>query len=502
MRNAVLAVLALGWASGCGGSDGSGLIPPDVDSGEDSGLGSADGGADAAADATLDASPDATTDAGGDVADGPSDVAVDAPKDAPADVVPDASCDALGTPLHVHVDPVAGSDAPSSTGSGTTGGAASRGCAVKTLTRALKLLPVSAPVGTQIIVDVTADVQTGELFPIAVPANVEILAAAGATVRVLVPAGQSGFVLASAGSGLRALRLDGQGAQALHGVVVQAGANASVLGVDIAGFQQAGIRVQGGHLALGGGASLHDNGNASQAAPGLRVLGTATVEITGGTNAAPTSFSKNQGAGIDVRENASITLSGVVQPGGTLGVGTVLALANGASGLVIAQALVSAPPFPPESVIDGLVSAENTRSGVELFGGSAARVRNGQFVKNGIDGVRVAGSPNGAPGQDFDDISRIDLGTGGPSPSYGKNVVQDDNAPNQGVGICLALVNAPSSIAQTLRAAGNVFGASLDCSTSNPKLTQGPCAGSGNTPGTVGLQGALDALDVSMCRLN
>jgi hypothetical protein len=158
------------------------------------------------------------------------------------------------------------------------------------------------------------------------------------------------------------------------------------------------------------------------------------------------------------------------------------------------------PPFPPESVVDGLLAATNASMGVEVFGGSALRLRNGLFLKNGVDGVRVSGNPAGTVGQDFDDVSRIDLGTAGISPSYGKNVLQDPSAFNQGVGLCLALINAPASVAQVLRAAGNVFGPSADCSTTNATLSRGACAG--NPKGSVGIQGALDTVNVSMCKLN
>ncbi len=510
-------LVACAFVWGCGGTDGAGLIPSDGDGGGDGPAGGDDGGADAGAgDATIDAGGDATADAGKDASrdgsrdaradapldapiDAPLDAPMDAPVDAPIDAGADAACDAVGAPFHFHVDPVNGSDAPSSTGSGTASGSASSACALRTITHALTLLPASAPAGTQIIVDVTADVQTGESFPIAVPANVLVLGAAGATVRVRPTAGTSGFNLATSGSALRNLQLDGQNAQALHGIVATTGASSEVTLVDVSGFQLAGIRAQGGVLGLGGGTSSHENGTSSQAAPGLRVLGDAVVAITGGTVAAPTSFSLNTGPGIDVREAGSIKLSGTVSVG-PLGAGTVVALKNGDQGLRIEQALTTLPPFPPQSVVDGLVASTNASMGVEIFGGSAVRLRNGVFVKNGVDGVRVSGNPNGNPGQDFDDVSRIDLGTAGITPSYGKNVLQDPSATNQGVGLCLDLINAPASVGQVLKAAGNVFGPAADCSTMNVTLTRGACAG--NPKGAVGIQGALDTINVSMCKLN
>jgi hypothetical protein len=510
----VAAWVALTWAWGCGGTDGGGLIA-DTDGGEDAPSSSEDGGADVAAppdatldaapDATLDARPDAPRDAPGDApkdgpVDSPGDAPPDSPLDAPAETGADAACDSVGAPYHFHVDPLNGTDAPSSTGSGTAGGSASVGCTLKTITHALTLLPATAPAGTEIIVDVSADVQAGETFPIPVPANVHVLGAAGTIVRVRVTAGATGFQLGAAGSGLANLVLDGQSAQALRGVLATAGADADVVGVDVSGFQNAGIRAQGGALAIGGGSSLHENGTTNQPAPGLRVVGDAVVTITGGTAAVPTSFSLNTGAGIDVRENGSIKLTGTIPAAGPSGVGTVVATKNGDQGLVIQQALVTAAPFPPESVVDGLAASTNASMGVEVFGGSALRLRNGQFLKNGVDGVRVSGNPNGTAGQDFDDISRIDLGTVAGPTSYGKNVVQDPSAFNQGVGVCLALVNGPASVAQVLKAAGNVFGPAADCSTMNATLTRGGCAG--NARGPVGIQGTLDTINVSMCKLN
>ncbi len=508
-------------AWGCGGTDGAGLITDD-DAGEDA-PSSVDAGADVTPidatvdaggeDATVDASPndggrkdtgaDASKDAPIDAPiDAVADTSVDAPGDAPIDApvdAADAACDAVGAPFHFHVDPVNGSDAPSSTGSGTVGGRPSSGCALKTITNALSLLPVSAPAGTQIVIDVTSDVGAGETFPIDVPANVEIRGAAGTNVRVRVPAGASGVVFATSGSALRNLALDGQGATALHGIVASDGADSTILAVDITGFRLAGVRAQGGALAIGGGATLSQNGTNGQPAPGLRVLGAAMVSITGGTIGSPTSFSQNQGPGIDVRENGSITLVGAPSVS-ALGAGTVVAVKNGDQGVVVQQNLVLGAPFPPASSIDGLVASTNASMGLEVLGGSALRLRNSVFLKNGVDGVRVSGNASGTAGQDYDDIARIDLGAAGASPSYGKNVLQDPSAFNQGVGLCLALVDAPASLPQTLKAAGNVFGPALDCSTTNATLTRGACAG--NPKGTVGIQGSLDTMNVSMCTLN
>lgn len=264
----------------------------------------------------------------------------------------------------------------------------------------------------------------------------------------------------------------------------------------MSGFALAGVRAQGsGALTIGSSSNVHRNGTQAQPAPGVRVAGTATVRLLGGTTASPTRIAQNAGAGVDVSEGGRILVSGVASTT-TPGVGDVVVTKNGGAGVVIEQALVTLPPYPPASDLDGVVSAANGGSGLHVFGGSAVKVRNSVFLKNVADGVRVSGNPSGAPGQDFNDVSRIDLGSGA---SYGRNIVQDTNTFNEGVGICLALVDVPSSVTQTLQAAGNVFAPTLDCSVTPATLQRGPCSAA---QAPIGIEGALGTIDVSICRLN
>lgn len=494
--------IAVGWVvavtlgAGCGGNDGAGLFTPDDAGGVDA------GGDDGALDSTVDAGEDATVDAGRDASpDGGADAPVDAPLDAPADAR-DASvgCDPVGAPYHFHVNPVSGTDAPGGTGSGTQNGAPSSACALKTITHALSLLPPSAPAGTQIIVDVTSTIAAGESFPIAIPANVVILGAVGANVTVAVPAGTNGFGISTAGAGLANLVLDGSSQAAQNGIVSAGGALGTITGVEVMNFAAAGIRMESGKLTIDGGTYVHQNGASGSKVPGLRVLGDATATILGGTIAAPTRFSQNAGAGIDVSELATVQMTGTLAAN-MLGIGTVVVDKNGAQGITIAQALVKLPPFPPASSITGVVAADNGTMGVEVLGGSALTLRGSVMLKNGMHGVNVAGNPAGAVGDDFDDIARIDLGTAGIiNPSYGKNVVQDDNAFNQGVGICLALRNAPASVGQKLKAAGNIFSATIDCSQMSAVLKSNKCNAGSNGP--LGITGTLDSFDVTMCSYN
>jgi hypothetical protein len=397
------------------------------------------------------------------------------------------ACDAVGPPYHFHVDPVNGSDAASSTGSSTAGGVANVACALKTITRALQLVPASPPPGTEIIVDVTSTVEAGETFPITVPSNVTIRAAATAAVTVRVPGGETGFALPNTGSALADLTLDGQAGAAQYGMT--SAGTSTLTGVDVHGFELAGVLVDGGTLTITGGSILQRNGTNSSPAPGLSVIRTAAVTITGGTNHSPTAFNENQGAGIAVEGGGSISLTGV--PGALAGSGTVVANRNGASGVTIGQTAAT----PPVNAIDGLVAFSNGASGIGVLGGSALRLRNSVLVNASEHGVHVT-SGSGTAG---DDLSRIDLGDPAAAAEYGRNVLQDPAVPNGGVGVCLAL-GGILPLGHTLKAAGNNFGPGLNCATTNATLMKNAC--NAGSKGTVGITGLLDSIDATMCKVN
>lgn len=407
-----------------------------------------------------------------------------------------AACDAVAAPWYYHVDPVNGSDALASSGSGKAGGAAASSCAFKTVTHALEVILAatagSPKAGTRVIIDVASTVGAGETFPIAVPSNVTVLGAPSTlvfgapTVSVNPPSGGTGFAFASASSGLRDLFLDGGPNSATTGVSVTTGGAATLNHVFLRSFGGDGIVVSGtGTLDVTNGTGSRENNR------GLRVTGSAKATISGVTSAAPTAFSRNGADGILVDMSGSITILGAPAPAAGPDAGTVVVNDNGDSGVTIRQALGVAPPV---NTIDGLVAYRNGADGITVYGGSALTLRRSTLLRNGDNGVLVATNPAGGIGSNT--LTAIDLGT---AAQFGKNVVQTAGGDaNDRVGICLDL-DAPSATA--LSAAGNIFGAALDCSTMAKVLTKNTCGG--GTFGTVGIRTTLsNTITASMCTIN
>jgi hypothetical protein len=349
------------------------------------------------------------------------------------------------------VDPVNGNEKMG------TGYGAQAGCAFKTITRALAVIgtPTSA---TTITVVGPSTVGAGETFPIVLPAKLTLMTSNGA-VTVNVPAGDNGFTLNSAGTTITGasgapLTISGQSEIANIGINAfgKSTAATTISNLTVSGFAQAGINV-GNNAVLTIGPGVKSNGNigrGSNGADGLDVHVSAHVIIDVPAGSATTSFDGNGNIGINVFGNANITLTGSVTSA-TAGTGTVTANGN-LKGLVIA----TTSGTPPQSVIDGLVSFGNWSPAIQLAAGANVQLRNSVALQTHYgSGILVTNQ-----GGTSSDVSQIDLGTG---TSPGLNTVQDVVGGaefNTSGGICLDLPAGTT----TLEALGNIFG-STNCST-------------------------------------
>lgn len=360
-----------------------------------------------------------------------------------------------------YVDPANGSDT-SATGSGTTsGGSASNACAFRTITRALRFLGPTPPLGTRIVVRNTRAVSTGESFPIVVTAGVTVTGAAGAVASVRVPADRSGFVLATPDSQLAYLTIDGSSDNAQHGIVAQTGSSTAtaISNLTVRDFASDGILVRAnGILTIGEGVTSTENGTTEARANGLyiRERGQVTIDNPSGAQIA---FSHNTAHGILVDGLGSIRITATP---GVEGTGTVVANDNSGTGLWIAQRAIP-PTVPPLNSVNGLVTYSEV-NGIRILAGSNVVIRNAYSLRHISNGIFV--TTNVINRMRVNDVSHIDLGT---ASDFGHNVLQTltGQSPNLGAGLCLMLDSTPTP--NFLSAAGNVFAGSRDCSTPSPE---------------------------------
>jgi hypothetical protein len=372
------------------------------------------------------------------------------------------------------------------------------GCAFKTITRALQVVPANPPLPVTITVLGGSTVQesNGEKFPINIPKGVTITTSGG-TVTVNVPATQTGFALNASNSALMGaaastLVVSGVNNTGSIGIVASAGSDATtqIANLDVTGFLDEGIRVQGtGVLAIGSWVSSTKNGTASGPRSGLHVTDTGHAIVSPAANTV-TRFDENTRNGIEVDGSGFITVTGTVMDAAA-GTGTVLARANDDAGLYISQS----GNTPAQNVITGLVSyaSPNGLAGIHLLAGSNVKLRNSVSLANVHAGVRVDMGPAGS-----NDISKIDLG----SANDGGNTVQAalGMSPNGGAGLCLSLKTNSSA---TLSAQGNVFETS-NCARAPTSLTINKVDCTGFVD--LGLEnigtadaGVANAIDVTKC---
>jgi hypothetical protein len=280
-----------------------------------------------------------------------------------------------------------------------------------------------------------------------------------------VPSGKVGFVLHSPTSGLSNLILDG-GAQAANSAISVGGsaaATTAVQTVTVENFKDAGIVVAAGAVTLGPGLEAKGNGTTATPAPGVWVAGGNAI-FTGSAaagNAGHTSVHDNTQHGVLVTGTGFITIASSVAATAP-GVAYVDFDDNHVAGIWISQtpALVT---IAQANVVNGVeVTGTVAGNGIHVEGGTFFTLTNSYVVGNHESGVEI--SPFGGIGAGNSSIANIDLGT---IVAPGGNVLQGpiNNLTNNVSGVCLRLPPAGGSSGQTLKAAGDVWSASLDCRT-------------------------------------
>ncbi len=445
----------------CGGDDATTATIPNGD---------ADGGG---ADGSADGSKSNAMDSGGSSG---NDGAIDAGRDAQRVTNPDGGCDPVQKG-EVYVDPNNGADTAMTPG-GYVGQAYSAACALKTITAALAYVGASPAAGTKIIVIGPSTVQTGETFPLVIPANVVVVGAGGKV--TVAPGASDAFQLASPTSGLANLTLVGANTSA-YGVSVGTGSASSTVltDLDVSGFTTAGIYVHDtGIVTIGAGTKgVHVTGNSV----GLMVAGTGQAAVGAAAGSGGVAFNANVNAGIDVKGAATLKIDGV--PGPSDGTGTVLANANGTEGLLVEGATGG-------SAVSGLVAFGNAGDGISVYDTSTLVLRKSQTLKNGGSGVHVAKAPGGLAGVS---PAKVDLGKN----KDGKNVLQGLAAnANTNAGLCFD--NGALVTVQTLNAQGNTF-SGVDCSANAMSVSDNKNVCTGGVD--VGLGGTFNAVDITMCTL-
>ena len=431
----------------------------------------------------------------------------------------DADCGAFGTACVGHtcstcnaasgnkwyVDPVNGNDS-TATGSDLSGGIVAPGCAFKTITRAIAVMPPTPSAGSQIIIVGTSGSTTGlaagDTLPIILPTNTT-LTTTGGPVTITVPVA-GGFRLNNNNSGISggagaALILDGN--NHAGGIAVQASPGTATFtsnlsNLTIQNTNGDGIRVTAGTLTVGAGVVVSGSNQ-----DGIRVTGgAANINNPSGTQ---TLFTGNASHGIEVSTLGSVNITGT--PGSVpSNSGTVVANFNTTAGIRINQTPGGAGLVTNN--ISGLVTWGNTNYGMRLFGGSLVKVRSSIFLGNVQYGVIVGSGANTIAGND---LSKLDMGK--PSDP-GKNYLQTPVGAlgtNSSGGLCVALTNCTGAclsggaLTENMSAEGNfmvsaVGNTLLDCSTSTAAITKGTCGGQ-RSDGINAATGITTTVDVAGC---
>ncbi len=411
-----------------------------------------------------------------------------------------------------YVDPVNGNDS-TATGSDSSGGIVAPGCAFKTITRAIAVMPPTPPAGSQIIIigkaGSTTSLSAGDTLPIIVPTNTTLTTTGGAVTVTLATPGvnnPAGFRLNNNGSAITGgagapLVLDGNNHAANGGVAVYVSPGtttftSSISNLTIQNTLGDGIRVTAGTLTVGAGVIVSGSSN-----DGIHITGgTANINNPSGTQ---TLFTGNAQHGIEVATLGSVNITGT--PGTPIpsNSGTVVASGNTTAGIRINQTpggtgLVT-------NNISGLVAWGNTNYGMRLFGGSLVKVRNSVLLGNLQYGVIVGGA-NVVGG---DDISKLDLGKAG---DPGKNWIQTPVGAvgaNANGGMCVSLANctgacaAGGALVENLSAEGNEMvsttNTQVDCSVSTSTVTKGTCGAQRSDGIATGITNITTTVDVAGC---
>jgi hypothetical protein len=368
-------------------------------------------------------------------------------------------------------------------------GADQTGCRFHTLTYAIAFAGTYPNVGpaTPARVLLRRDASPSEQYPLNVPSNVSVVGDSGTRPALKIPAATEGVHLFASNSGLSKLLIDGVSGNVLsnqrysRGIVVQ-GAGLSNVSIDhvtvqnsrLEGIVVGGANGVGGTLAINSGVVVQGSGyiggtNNPPPSSGVLVLGTGSVTITGGAD--QIALSQNVQHGVSVTQAGSVTVNATVDVTNPTAAGydgaPIVAIANGAAGLSIAQTAVGAAngtSTVPVNNVTGFVSLRTTAgNGFRIEGGSKAKLRNCVTYGNALSGILVTTSAQaGATAVDRNWTGNIDLGTSG---SSGNNVVQvpgqpfgvtppTGELPNGRAGICLGIATGS---AQTLSALGNIM---------------------------------------------
>jgi hypothetical protein len=379
--------------------------------------------------------------------------------------------------LTYYVDPSAGVDDASSTGTAS--------CPFRSLTRAISVIGPDGGAGAtiKIVNDASAPVlgpSTGEVFPIQLPANVTIVA--GDTTKNLptlrATTSLVDALLLTTGDNLSYLVVDGAG------ILVEGQAG----GIDHVTVRNAGrgIDVEEGSVSLGPGVVSQNNSE-----PGLFLLGVSAVHITGGRGSEHTSFSGNL-QGISVRDNSSVVIDGAdidpahpdesdVDTDDNVGAGFVM----GTFGLPLTRA----------SVVRGLHTSGNT-NGLEVEPCAAFTLRASYLGHNRLSGVYVALTVSNDGGCACSSSCAGGLDLGNPAGGdYGRNIFESPDT-SAASSICVNFTGLPPPLS-TVLAAGNIFG-NNDCALGGELLRSAACAG-GFDIGGIAPDGGT-GIDVSNCQ--
>ncbi len=421
---------------------------------------------------------------------------------ATADLCAAGSCEACDAPgATLFVDPANGNDARGS-GGVTAGGAPAAGCALRTITAAIKLIASGTSAATTIHVLGPATLDATESYPLVIPANVTVTTTGDVLAKPTSLSGNTASLvrLVHPGSAIdtdATFTLDGSalnvGSQAA-GVIADVGSTDTthLRGVTITKLPGNGIRLSGkARLTLRDGVSVVDAGRGNTLSGIFLTDGGSLLTIDVPSGARPTSVEGATSSGITITGPSGAKLSGAagsVTPGSVPCSGTVMLSGNAGNGLNLLGS--------GQVTVDGLVTCDNGGSGgggdgMFISMNVKAKVRRSVSLNNVRSGIHVdgVGAPSISAG------NQVDLGTAADS---GGNVVQDPSAHNGGVGICFT---PPTTYTMgTLPAVGNTFGPSKDCATTAVKLTTDSSCGQSRDVSVVSASPSV-TMDVSMCTI-
>lgn len=390
------------------------------------------------------------------------------------------------------VDPVDGDD-----GAGT--GATTAGCAFRTLSHALAMLPSPAALNTTLVVrgqTFETPLDASEIYPIAVPSNVSITIQAGSGDIRVDPAAKVFFILAGknihfGGTATERFLLDGSNAPAgeRSGISTTTGADVFVHDVSIRKFE--GLQGTGLQVVAGATVTTQQEVEISDCGTGIRVAGRTVSNAAALGHLIANYPDPLADLGLSVHDNEvglSVTGLGWVSLfGGNAFDERIRFVNNATAGIAINQ---FASPNLKANSIDGVYVAGDSKSGLSVTFDSRLKLRRSIFAACEI-GALVTTTLSSAIAPD---PAGIDFGTGG---DFGENTFQDGTAPNTTSGVCVFSAVNPSA---PLHTRGNYWN-DLDCTMGGAGQLvtddKGACTGGVD----VGMNGLASALGVDLTKV-